>query len=70
MSEADTSLDAVSFLRGIASELAEIHSGSDYSQWRGEAKHRVAHHLSRAEPFVDFATAWVFMGDGAGAPAS
>ena len=67
MSEADTSLDAVSFLRGIAGELAEIHRGSDYSQWRGEAKHRVAHHLSRAEPFADFATAWVFMGDGAGA---
>lgn len=67
MSEADTSLDAISFLCGIASELAEIHRGSDYSQWRSEAKHRVAHHLSRAEPFADFATAWVFMGDRAGA---
>lgn len=67
MSEADTPLDAVSFLRAIAGELAEIHRGSDYSQWRGEAKYRVAQHLSRVEPFADFSSAWVFMGDGAGA---
>lgn len=66
MSEADIPPDAVDLLRGIAGELAEIRSGSDYSQWRSDAKHRVAQHLSRAEPFSDFATAWVFMGDGAG----
>ncbi|MCC0806136.1 hypothetical protein FPV16_07885 [Methylobacterium sp. W2] len=59
MSKADTPPDAVSFLRAIASELAEVHRGSDYSQWRGEAKYRVAQHLSRVEPFADFASAWV-----------
>lgn len=41
MSGVDTAPDAVAFLREIAGELAEIHSGSDYSLWRGEAKHRV-----------------------------
>ncbi len=66
MSGADTASDAVDFLRGIAGELAEIHRASDYSQWRDDAKHRVAQHLSRTGPFADFATVWVFMGDGAG----
>ncbi len=66
MSGADTVPDAVAFLREIAGELAEIHSGSDYSLWRGEAKHRVDQYLSRAEPFSDFATCWVFSGDGGG----
>ena len=66
MSRADTASDAVAFLRGIAGELAEIHRGSDYSLWRDEAKHRVDQYLSRAEPFSDFATCWVFSGDGGG----
>lgn len=66
MSRADTTPDAVAFLRGIAGELAEIHRGSDYSLWRDEAKHRVDQYLSRAEPFSDFATCWVFSGDGGG----
>ncbi|ODR90049.1 hypothetical protein [Sinorhizobium alkalisoli] len=48
MSGADTAPDAVAFLRGIAGELAEIHRGSDYSLWRGEAKHRLDQYLSRA----------------------
>lgn len=51
MSRADTALDAVAFLRRIAGELAAIHRGSDYSLWRGEAKHRVDQYLSGAEPF-------------------
>lgn len=54
------------FLEGIAGELAEIHRGSDYSLWRGEAKHRVDQHLAEAEPFSDFTNCWVFSGDGAG----
>jgi hypothetical protein len=66
MSGVDTAPDTVAFLREIAGELAEIHSGSDYSLWRGEAKHRVDQYLSRAEPFTDFATCWVFSGDGGG----
>ena len=41
MSGVDTAPDTVAFLREIAGELVEIHSGSDYSRWRGEAKHRV-----------------------------
>ena len=57
----------VEFLEGIAGELAEIHSGSDYSLWRSEAKHRVQNYLAEAEPFSTFANAWVFSGDGAGA---
>lgn len=67
MSEVEVRPDALNFLRGLAGELAQIHSGSEYSQWRGDAKHRVAEHLSRVKPFADFASAWVFMGDGAGA---
>lgn len=66
MSGVDIAPDAVAFLREIAGELAEIHSGSDYSPWRGEAKHRVNQYLSRAEPFSAFATCWVFSGDGGG----
>jgi len=66
MSEADIPPDAVAFLRGIAGELAEIHRARDYSLWRSEAKHRVDQYLSHAKPFADFATAWVFMGDGGG----
>ncbi len=66
MSGAYTAPDAVAFLRGIAGELAEIHRGSDYSLWRDEAKHRVDQYLSHAEPFSDFATCWVFSGDGGG----
>ena len=50
MSGANTATDAVAFLREIAGELAEIHSCSDYSLWRGEAKHRVDQYLSGAEP--------------------
>ncbi|WP_189407389.1 hypothetical protein [Mesorhizobium sp. M1A.F.Ca.ET.072.01.1.1] len=41
----DTAPDVVAFLRGIAGELADIHRGSDYSLWRGEAKHRVDQYL-------------------------
>lgn len=65
MSAADTSPDTVAFLRGIAGELAEIHRARDYAEWRSEAKHRADHYLSRAAPFCEFATAWVFMGDSA-----
>lgn len=66
MSRADAPQEVVTFLAGIASELADIHRGSDYSLWRSEAKHRVDQFLSRAQPFSDFATCWVFSGDGAG----
>jgi hypothetical protein len=66
MSGLDAAPDAVAFLGGIAGELAEIHRGSDYSLWRGEAKHRVDRYLSQAEPFSEFANCWVFSGDGAG----
>jgi hypothetical protein len=66
MSGADTPRDAVAFLRKIAGELAEIHRGSDYSLWRGEAKHRVNQYLSSAEPFSHFTTCWVFSDDGGG----
>jgi hypothetical protein len=66
MTEANTAPDAVAFLRGIAGELSEIRSGSDYSLWRDEAKHRVNQYLSRTEPFSDFATCWAFTGDGGG----
>ena len=55
----------MAFLHVIADELAEIHRAREYCEWRSEAKHRVHHYLSRAAPFSDFVTAWVFMGDGA-----
>lgn len=54
-----------SFLNGIAAELAGIHRGKTYSQWREEAVHRVDHVLASAEPFSALAERWVFMGDGA-----
>ena len=57
--------DVVGFLREIAGEIATIHRSRDYSEWRSEAKSRVDEYLSRAEPFSSFATARVFMGDGA-----
>ena len=66
MSEADAPQDVIAFLGGIATELAEIHRGSDYSLWRSEAKHRVDQYLSRTEPFAEFPNCWVFSGDGAG----
>lgn len=65
MSAADTPPNTVTFLRRIAGELAEIHRARDYAEWRSEATHRVDHYLSHAAPFREFATAWVFMGDGA-----
>lgn len=65
MSAADTSPDTVAFLRGIAGELAEIGRARDYAEWRSEAKHRANHYLSRAAPFCEFPTAWVFMGNSA-----
>lgn len=65
MSEPAPTADAAVFLGEIADELAEIRSGSDYSLWRSEAKHRIDQYLSRAEPFSDFVACWVFSGDGA-----
>ena len=65
MSEAELPPDTVAFLHVIADELAEIHRAREYCEWRSEAKHRVHHYLSRAAPFSEFVTAWVFMGDGA-----
>lgn len=67
MKGADISRDAIDVLRGIAGELADIHRGSDYAQWRGDARYRVTQLLSPLEPFSEFANAWVFSGDGAGA---
>ena len=60
------SADPVEFLRGIAAELADIHRGKHYAQWRGEASHRVDAFLSTVEPFAAYANSWVFTGDGGG----
>lgn len=66
LSETGTVSEAIDFLHGMARELATIERARDYSQWRSEAKDRVARHLSRCDPFARFATSWVFMGDDAG----
>ena len=66
MSGPEAPLDVLAFLRGLARELAEIHSGADYSLWRSAAEHRVNQYLSQAEPFSEYVHCWAFSGDGAG----
>lgn len=66
MSGPEAPADVEAFLQAIADEVAKIQRGRDYSLWRSEAKHRVNDFLSQAEPFSQFATCWVFSGDGAG----
>ena len=66
MSGANALPDIADFLRKIAGELAAIRGGSDYSLWRSEVRHRVDQYLSLAEPFSEYASCWVFSGDGAG----
>tara|TARA_R110001606_G_scaffold233942_1_gene381576 strand:- start:71745 stop:72914 length:1170 start_codon:yes stop_codon:yes gene_type:complete len=54
--------DAISYLGEIAGELAQIHRGKHYAQWRGDAVRRVDRVLSSSDPFRDYATTRVFSG--------
>ena len=57
-------IDPVTFLEGLAAELAEIHRGKHFAQWRPDAVQRTDRALEQAEPFRAYAATRIFAGDG------
>tara|TARA_R110000772_G_scaffold207017_1_gene317582 strand:+ start:845 stop:2017 length:1173 start_codon:yes stop_codon:yes gene_type:complete len=57
---------AIKLLKGIETELADIHRAKHYAQWRSEAVGRLDKALSETTPFKDYTDTWIFTGDGGG----